>query len=205
MKGPRCEVCGVRDLATKVYQQDALGFLIPHEGICQEKRKEQVRETQARHSSRGTARQLGNTPEVLDFVRLVCGPITLDLASNPKANKLVRADRYYQKIDPCPDAPHLADNDVVWCNPPGPVAEVKRFFSIWDRCMGMAGNQGGFLIFNMDHWRALEPVYGEYTVVIWCKRLKFVGAPSQYNHPSSLVLCTRAGIGTEHGPVVSWI
>lgn len=151
----------------------------------------------------------GTPPEVLDFVRLACGgPITLDLASNEKANKLVQAKRYFSLRNKCPDAPPMHPGEVVWCNPPGPVAEVRRFWAIWLGCMQHRHDaQGGFLIFNLDHLRALSqppPSLPRYEVVFWRRRLRFVGAPSQYNHPSGLVLKTPRRVGGDCGPVMEW-
>ena len=150
----------------------------------------------------------GTPAEVLDFVRLTCGPITLDLASNATANKLVKAKRFFSVENPCPSAfTKMPAGTVVWCNPPGPVAEVRRFWDIWQGCIvnSRASVQGAFLIFNLDHLRALSHPRVAYEVVFWRKRLRFVGAPSQYNHPSALVMLTHSGVGLEHGPVMGWM
>jgi hypothetical protein len=39
---PACAVCGRRDAAAKVYQQDCLGYLVVHVGRCRDYRAQQV-------------------------------------------------------------------------------------------------------------------------------------------------------------------
>jgi len=130
----------------------------------------------------------GTPEEVLDIVRGTFGGITLDLASSAEANKLVRAPKYYSETQPCPEEPP-SSGEIVWCNPPGPVEKVRWFWLVWMWCVSQ-GAEGAFLIFNLDHWRTLAkpdasgpPLY----VSLPRSRLRFVGAPAQYNHPSGIV------------------
>jgi hypothetical protein len=144
----------------------------------------------------------GTPLEVLDLTRQVLGSINLDLASNPEANKIVRARKFYTLQNPCPSAVRLRCTSVIWCNPPGPVEMVRLFWERWLTLME-DGHEGGFLIFNLDHWRTLKAPATPLYVCLWPKRLKFVGAPSQYNHPSALVLSKHPGY-TFKGKVVRW-
>jgi len=146
----------------------------------------------------------GTPTDVLDFVRKVFeAEITLDLASNAKANETVRAARYYSLERPCPEQPEVKHGELVFCNPPGGVARVREFFQRWERAVNVS-KAGAFLVFNMDHFRSLESERPWYRVVICRKRLKFVGAPSQYNHPSALVFAGRSHISDDFGTVLSW-
>jgi hypothetical protein len=134
----------------------------------------------------------------------------IDLASNVEANKTIRARRFYSLKNPCPNDVHPLSGQLVWCNPPGPVGEVRRFWNIWRRAVRYSGC-GAFLIFNLDHWRTLSrPDLEEvFYVGIWPWRLRFVGAPSQYNHPSAVVLRgddgLAFGVARETMNIVRWM
>ena len=146
----------------------------------------------------------GTPSDVLDFVRRVFeDEIAVDLASNAKANETVRAARWYSLERPCPDRPVVRLGELVWCNPPGPVENVRLFFQRWERAVNES-KAGAFLVFNLDHFRSLESERPWYKVVICRKRLKFVGAPSQYNHPSGLIFAGRSHISDDLGTVLSW-
>ncbi len=138
------------------------------------------------------------TPEyVIAFVRKVYGnkSVALDLASNKKANEVIQARRFYSLQRPCPECVAPPDGALVWCNPPGPVAKVRWFWDVWVNAVRSSGC-GGFLVFNLDHLRALSPIQrcDRFVFVPWPKRLRFVGAPSQYNHPSGLVFAGGADV-----------
>ena len=146
----------------------------------------------------------GTPADVLDFVRKVFeGEITLDLASNATANLMVRAERYYSLERPCPDQPETRLGELVFCNPPGAAENVRLFFQRWCRAVEVS-KFGGFLCFNTDHFRSLECKWPWFKVVMCRKRLKFVGAPSQYNHPSALIFAGRSHIVDDFGIVCSW-
>jgi hypothetical protein len=142
----------------------------------------------------------GTPAWLLDCVRSTFGGIDRDLASNSEANKLVRAKHYYSLKHPCPDIVPASRGKVVWCNPPGPVEKVRWFWSRWLMHIEL-GWSGAFLIFNLDHLRLL-PALSTFILPrdlyfeVPPKRLRFVGAPSQYNHPSGLVSTARlSGVG----------
>ena len=146
----------------------------------------------------------GTPSDVLDFVRRVFGQeITLDLASNARANDTVRAARWYSLERPCPEEPEVRYGELVFCNPPGPVENVRLFFNLWQRAVDIS-KVGVFLVFNLDHFRSLESERPWYKVVMCRKRLKFIGAPSQYNHPSGLIFAGRSHISDDLGTVLSW-
>ena len=146
----------------------------------------------------------GTPSDVLDFVRRVFeDEIAVDLASNAKANETVRAARWYSLERPCPEEPEVQHGELVWTNPPGPVENVRLFFQRWERAVDVS-KVGAFLVFNMDHLRSLASARPWYKVVICRKRLKFVGAPSQYNHPSALIFAGRSHIVDDFGTVLSW-
>ena len=146
----------------------------------------------------------GTPSDVLDFVRRVFeDEITVDLASSATANELVRAARYYSLENPCPERPDVKHGEVVWANPPGGVASVREFFQRWERAVNVS-KVGAFLVFNADHFRSLASERPWYKVIACRKRLKFVGAPSQYNHPSLLVFAGRSHIVDDFGTVLSW-
>ena len=146
----------------------------------------------------------GTPADVLDFVRKVFdSEITLDLASNAKANETVRAARYYSLERHCPERPDVKLGELVWANPPGPVENVRLFFQRWCRAVAVS-KAGCFLVFNLDHFRSLECERPWFKVVMCRKRLKFVEAPSQYNHPSALIFAGRSHISDDFGTVLSW-
>jgi hypothetical protein len=146
----------------------------------------------------------GTPVDVLEFVRKVFdAEIAVDLASNAVANETVKAARYYSLERPCPDQPDVKHGELTFCNPPGPVENVRLFFQRWCRAVEVS-KAGGFLCFNVDHFRSLECERPWFKVVMCRKRLKFVGAPSQYNHPSALIFAGRSHILDDFGTVLSW-
>jgi hypothetical protein len=143
------------------------------------------------------------TPDfVLNIVRAVCGPITIDLASNRSANARIGAREFYSKSNSCPEHVPIKTHSVVWCNPPGPVEKVRWFWDRWCECIANDAT-GGFLIFNLDHWRTLGAPAAPLFVCILRQRLRFVGAESQFHHPSALVL-SEDPRATYVGNVVQW-
>jgi hypothetical protein len=167
----------------------------------------------ADHTSiaRGTYSDRWGTPDaILDLVREIYGPITLDLASSAAANRRVGAEQIYTFENPCPIKPPASP--VVWCNPPGPGKRVKEFWQAWQhavawpRCLG-----GGFLIFKQDHWRQLPSPLRPMAAVVLRKRLQFVadvGAkPCGAGFPSTLILTPTARsleLAAAHGHVMIW-
>jgi len=156
----------------------------------------------AHHTSkrRGTWSAEHGTPEhVIELVRRIFGRIDVDLASSMVFNEIVRAACFYSRMLPCPDdldADYLQKPTVIYCNPPGPSGEVKRFFDIWQRATKQP-NHGAFLIYNIDHWRMLRP-----TRPLWAlmfdKRLRFIGAQHQANFGSVLITTKKPPKGFGH-------
>lgn len=159
----------------------------------------------AHHTSiqRGTYQSTWGTPsELIGAVIDMFGSIDLDLASSHRANETVRAKAFCSAENPCPTHPHVIPGQVVWCNPPGPCEHVAEFWDVWLGCVSR-GARGGFLIFNVDHWRQLEAPGWDLPVVVLRKRLRFVGAKSQANFPSVLVL-SDGDPPADLGHVVMW-
>lgn len=143
--------------------------------------------------ARGTYRDDWGTPdEILHTVRELYGRISIDLASSDEANKRVNATCYYTLELPAIDPP-LCKGSVVYCNPPGPSTEVKRFWGIWCFCLAR-GAVGAFLVFNLDHLRMLPAPPVECLVWFPRHRLRFVGAPSTAAFSSSLVMSIPPGL-----------
>lgn len=137
---------------------------------------------------RGTySEEWGTPPEILDLIRALYGPITLDLASNIEANMLVKARYYWDRESPCPTKPPIDWGTCVWCNPPGRCKKVKYFWQVWLSCIER-GACGGFLIFKQDHWRQLPAPPFPLPCIVLRKRLKFIGASQGASFPSTLVL-----------------
>lgn len=143
------------------------------------------------HKSRasGTYRDDWPTPEhLIQSVHGIFGRIDIDLASSAASNVLVGAKDYYSRLDPCPDHIRVPQGSVLWCNPPGPGSEVKRFWRIWCRAIRVYEACGAFLIYNIDHWRSLERP----PTILWAiplpKRLKFEGAKHGAAWSSALVV-----------------
>lgn len=132
----------------------------------------------------------GTPAHIIVLVRKVCGnkQVSIDLASNRHANEIIRARSYYSLEHPCPASIAPYGGRLIYCNPPGPVANVRWFWDVWVNAMHSSGN-GAFLIFNLDHLRSLTPLQKHVcmTFVPLPKRVRYVGAASQYNHPSALV------------------
>lgn len=63
-------------------------------------------------------------PEIVDLARGVLGEIDLDPASNPHAQKVVRAAKFYTKQD---DSLTKEWHGRVFCNPPYSTSLVRRF------------------------------------------------------------------------------
>ena len=154
-----------------------------------------------------TYRDDHETPdEIIQAVRKIFGPIAVDLASSPEANRSILAWCYYSKENPCPDDFLCCDGTVIWCNPPGPGKKVQAFWKIFKRAYEVKYAEGAFLLFNMDHWRQLEPPlpgFG-YFVTILKKRLKFKGNKNGASFPSALITTKHPfGCGLS-GQVVRW-
>ena len=140
----------------------------------------------------------GTPREVVDMVRSTLGDIDIDLASSEKHNKVVGAYKYYSIDDPCPEVTWTVP--TTFCNPPGPVANVRWFWDVW--CNTLAPGRGGaFLIFQIDHWRTLPAPPRDLWCLLWPKRLKFVGAKDGANFSSVLVLTKKPQIDAN---VVLW-
>jgi hypothetical protein len=137
----------------------------------------------------------GTPIPVLHLLHGLFGRVDLDLASNPHANRLVQAEDFYSEANPCPLQLPPLRGKVLWCNPPGPVEKVRMFWATWLRAI-VDGAEGGFIAFNMDHWRSLEPappMERPLYCCVWPKRLIFVGAACQYNHPSVIFFTKHPG------------
>jgi len=156
----------------------------------------------------------GTPSEIIDLIRDLYGDINIDLASSEIHNKRIGAELSFTEAHPClENLPDLLAQDpasyTVWCNPPGPGKEVKRFWNIWCRCMCSPNVSGGFLIYNIDHWRQLpQPTNFMYAVIL-NKRLKFVGAAHGASFASVLILHPTIHLHeldhvTEFGDVVKW-
>ena len=153
---------------------------------------------------RGTYQSTWGTPQhILEIVRDHFGAeISLDLASSEEANKIVKAKRFYSAEKPCPLAPGVGLDEMVWCNPPGPCWAVKEFWDAWVSCVQRSA-RGGFLIFAIDHLRQLPAPPMPLPVIMLRKRIRFVGAPGGANFASALVL--SGGTPTnQHGHVMTW-
>jgi hypothetical protein len=166
----------------------------------------------AHHTSkkRGTWSAEHGTPEhVIELVHRMFGHIDVDLASSMVFNKMIGAGGIFTKESPCPgdlDAGSF-NGAIIYCNPPGPSTEVKRFFDIWQRTtrprdsLIFRPNHGAFLIYNIDHWRMLQPTRPLW-VLMFAKRLKFVGAKHQANFGSVLITTKKPPEGFGH--ILKW-
>lgn len=141
------------------------------------------------------------TPDFIikSIEKVVGGSIDLDAASNPIANKLIKARRFY-------DEDSLSKSwksDIVYCNPPGgrtnKDSNVKLF---WNKALS-SFNSGEvknlfFMFFSHEAMIFCEDSYSFITCV-FSKRLKFIkfdgvnfieqGSPA---HASALVLMTNS-------------
>lgn len=132
----------------------------------------------AHHTSRkrGTWSDKHGTPEhVIALVRQMFGRIDDDLASSHEFNKTVGARWYYSIESPCPEMIQTDIPSVIYCNPPGPSKNVIWFFDVWQEATRRP-NAGAFLIYNIDHWRMLEPKRPLWALM-FRKRLAFLGIP----------------------------
>jgi hypothetical protein len=154
----------------------------------------------AHHTSakRGTYRSDHGTPLWVIYSALEAlskRSVWLDLASSAGDNRRICARHFYSPEKPCPETPHVAAGEFVWCNPPGPYKVHGKFFwNVWCGCI-RRGAVGAYLIYNLDHWRHLMPPSFEASVIVLAKRLRFEGNKHQANFPSALVLS-----GAPHGP-----
>lgn len=140
-------------------------------------------------------------PGPLSIMRRIHGQITHDLASSYIANKVVDADHFWSANNPHP--PHVpaeiyCPSSVIWCNPPGPHKETVRFWMLWREYVHK-GASGGFLIFNVDHWRHLATPTVICTALILHRRVGYLdpddvlnsGRLTEHatgNFPSALIL-----------------
>jgi hypothetical protein len=154
---------------------------------------------------RGTYRDDHGTPNsILDLVRAEYGGIDLDLASNAVANETVLAKQFYTLENPCPDTVPLQGIGTVWCNPPGPLTNVEKFWNIWLDCICF-GIDGGFLIYNIDHWRCLTHSFESLYVLVLRKRIKFMGAKHGASFPSVLVFSSEPKtLAIDTGHLLEW-
>jgi len=157
---------------------------------------------------RGTwSNDWGTPKDLVEEVRRMYGRIDFDLASSAEHNKIIRAKKYWTAQDPCPERPDLFGEEtpdpVVWCNPPGPLLNVGKFWAIWLWCVSVSC-RGAFLIYNMDHWRCLPAPPEDMCVVVLHKRLRFVGAKSGASFPSALVLSRDPVWNADLGHCVVW-
>jgi hypothetical protein len=131
--------------------------------------------------------------------------IDLDLASSRDANQIVQAHKYFNASFPCPpewdlwnrvqvvgrdDTVHdiipaeltnqvdLDHAPTVWCNPPGPSKNVKKFWDVWCKLTQKCHFHGAFLLYSVDHIRMLH-IDADHTYDIGAhfirERLKFTG------------------------------
>lgn len=157
----------------------------------------------AHHTSRkrGTWSAEHGTPEhVIALVYRMFGRIDCDLASSDKFNESVGAVWYFTKKIRCPGTVVTVEPTVVYCNPPGPSKNVIWFFDVWQN-VTRRPNSGAFLIYNIDHWRMLQP-----TRPLWAlmfeKRLKFIGEENGASFSSVLITTKKPPTG--HGHVFRW-
>lgn len=142
---------------------------------------------------RGTYHDAWGTPEyIIEAVRSTYGCIDLDLASNDKAQEIVRARYYNTEDNPAQGlkrfALHRHGKHTIWCNPPGPSKNVRDFYFKWTELIRV-GHQGAFFVFNLDHLRKLAVGWADrpLNLVVLRDRVKFVGAKNACCWPSGIL------------------
>jgi hypothetical protein len=140
----------------------------------------------------------GTPTAVLEVARAAVGRFDVDMATNTMWLPAVGARRNYTLLKPCPAK--VDGGAAVWCNPPAGVNAVRWFWDAWCGAVDR-GAEGGFLIYQIDHWRTLPAPPTTCYCVLWPKRLRFVGAPCQANFSSVLVTTQEPKVS---GNVVMW-
>jgi hypothetical protein len=131
--------------------------------------------TNAKHSSEKVEHY--TPPEIIRSAKNVMGSIELDVASCAIANRLVRADRYYEILDDAIDEGTEWAGKTVWCNPPGGKIKQESSAAVYGRKLidshqsGIAG-QCMFMGFSLEIMQTCQPLL-YYPHCIPEKRLKF--------------------------------
>lgn len=143
-------------------------------------------------TARGTYSDDRGTPDwLVHRVKNAYGRrIGFDPATSLKHNDRLCARLFYTDAGEQLDYPYLNDDEMGWCNPPGPGKLVHAF---WDRWIDWGWPAKAFLFFNVDHMRKATPPPRPTPVLLLGKRVKYVGCDGTAPTPSAVAL---AGIGS---------